>query len=288
MSSSSSNTFNGLTYEQTINDLVFYHTLEVVATPTSDPNFQPTVLEAFNPQQYVNTPNTAVGALKGLFVGQGSLTADGFLAQFNQFNLPGSWSSFAAALKTYDSALTDAQIAGLENQFISDYEYALRFPTSYANGGGVGSSEWDNVIRGLANQITTSPDGLPTDADLQTAYNSLSASMKSQFEASFSNYIQSYPYTQTTKTIVNNGVSSTVNTGVQVPVAANDLGINFQNISLLRLLCRIIHFLLNHWALDQPDLLIKLMPLFIKAFSNLSPAKIHLPPPPTNKTIKIF
>jgi len=224
----SSNTFNGLTYEQTINNLVFYHTLEVVATPTNDPNFQPTILEAFNPQQYVNAPNTAVGALNGLFAGQAALTANGFLAQFNQFNLPGSWSSFASALKTYNSALTDDQIAGLENQFISDYEYALRFPASYANGGGVGSAEWDNVIRGLANQLTTSSDGIPSDADLQNAYNLLSTSMKSQFEASFSNYIQSYPYTQATKTVVINNVSTTVNTGTQVPVTASDLGINLQ------------------------------------------------------------
>lgn len=214
MSSSSPNTFNGLTYEQTINDLVFYHTLEVVATPTNDPNFQPTILEAFNPQQYVNSPNTAVGALNALFAGNATLSADGFLAQFNQFNLPGSWSSFATQLKTYNSALTDAQIASLENQFVSDYEYALRFPTSYANGAGVGSSEWDNVIRGLANQLTTSSDGIPTDADLQNAYNLLSASMKSQFEVSFSKYLQNYPYTQ--------------NSGSQVAVTASDLGLNFQ------------------------------------------------------------
>lgn len=214
MSSSSTNTFNGLTYEQTINDLVFYHTLEVVATPTNDPNFQPAILQAFNPQQYVNSPNTAVGAFNALFAGNPTLSADGFLAKFNQFNLPGTWSSFASALKTYNSSLTDAQIASLEDQFVSDYKYALRFPTSYANGGGVDSSEWDSVIRGLANQFTASPDGIPTDADLQNAYNLLSASMKSQFEASFARYLQNYPYTQ--------------NTGTQVPVTASDLGINFQ------------------------------------------------------------
>lgn len=255
--------WNGLTYQQTIDQKVFYHTLESVATPTGDPNFVPQIIAEFNPQQYLNNP-TAVSTLTNLFANttalmqtaynnlgngipfaQPATSAADFLAQFTSFNLPASWDNFVAALATYttprlppnytlppnttlSSVLTATDIQNLLNGFVADYKYALRFPTSYANGGGVDSSEWDSFIRGLANSLTTSPDGIPTDADLQNAYNLLNASMVSQFKVAFADYLRNYPYTQVQKTIVVGGQSQTVDSGIQNPVAPTDLGLNFQ------------------------------------------------------------
>jgi hypothetical protein len=256
--------WNGLTYQQTIDDKIFYHTLETVATPTSDPNFVPTIVSEFNPQQYVNSPTTAVSSLNNLFANttvlmqaqynaipgapaftQPATSAADFLAQFNSFNLPATWDNFVSALAAYTtpklpngfnlpanttltSVLTQTDVQNLLNAFVSDYKYALRFPTSYSNGGGVDSSEWDSIIRGLANATTTSPDGIPTNTDLQNAYNMLTASMESQFKSAFADYLQNYPYTQVQKTIVVGGQSQTVDSGVQNPVLPQDLGLNFQ------------------------------------------------------------
>lgn len=249
---SSQNTlWNGLTYDETLSK-IFYHTLETVATPTGSSTFQPSLVNGFDPTQYLQagqTQLTGVTSLSGLFTNmQASMQAqydalnlgipspqparslDDFLAQFNSFNLPSSWQNFVNALVTYStpvlpknapantqvsSVITNAQLQTVLDSFVADYKFALRFPTGFSGGTGVGSSEWDSIIRGIANQITTSPDGIPTDTDLQTAYTYLNNSMVSQFQSAFTDYLRSYPYTQ-------------LSTGGQQPVVSADLGVNFE------------------------------------------------------------